>query len=83
MRRFALVAMPILSAVTVLIGLYFLYVGARTVMRGQFVAIGFGFAGFGGVGLILAFALWSVRRQILERLTESPRAEAEPEGDRT
>jgi hypothetical protein len=70
MRRFALVVMPILAAVTVLIGVYFIYVGARTVAAGRYVAIGLGFAGFGAVGLILAYALWSVRRQILVRLIE-------------
>jgi hypothetical protein len=70
MRRFALVIMPILSAVTALIGLYFIYVGIRTVMAARYVAIGFGFAGFGAVGLILAYALWSVRTQILTRLGE-------------
>ncbi|MDQ3949691.1 MAG: hypothetical protein M3282_05040 [Gemmatimonadota bacterium] len=70
MRRFALVVMPILAAVTVLIGLYFIYVGGRTVMMGRYVGIGLGFAGFGAVGLILAYALWSVRRQILARLVE-------------
>jgi hypothetical protein len=70
MRRFALVVMPILAATTVLIGLYFIYVGARTVIAGRYVAIGLGFAGFGGVGLILAYAVWSVRKQILARLLE-------------
>jgi hypothetical protein len=70
MRRFALVVMPILAATTVLIGLYFIYVGARTVIAGRYVAIGLGFAGFGGVGLILAYAAWSVRKQILARLLE-------------
>ena len=70
MRRFALVILPILSAITALIGVYFIFVGARTIVAGRYVAIGFGFAGFGGVGLILAFALWSVRRQILARLGE-------------
>ncbi len=68
MRRFALVVMPFLAGVTVLIGLYFIYVGTRTVIAGRYVAIGLGFAGFGAVGLILAYALWSVRRQILTRL---------------
>ena len=72
MRRFALVVMPILSAVTGLIGVYFIYVGGRTVIAGRYIAIGFAFAGFGGVGLILAFALWSVRRQILARLATEP-----------
>lgn len=67
MRRFALIAMPILSVVTTLIGLYFIYVGARTVMAGRYVAIGLGFAGFGAVGLILAYAVWNVRKQILVR----------------
>ena len=67
MRRFAVVVMPILAAVMSLIGMYFIYVGARTVMAGRYVAIGLGFAGFGAVGLILAFAIWSVRRQILAR----------------
>jgi hypothetical protein len=67
MRRFALVVMPFLAGGTLLIGLYFIYVGARTVMAGRHVAIGFGFAAFGAVGLLLAFALWSVRRQILAR----------------
>jgi hypothetical protein len=70
MRRFALVVMPILAAVTVLIGLYFIYVGTRTVIAGRYVGIGLGFAGFGAVGLILASAVWSVRRQILARLLE-------------
>jgi hypothetical protein len=70
MRRFALVVMPILTAVTTLIGLYFIYVGGRTVVAGRYVAIGLGFAGFGGVGLILAYAVWSVRKQILARLLE-------------
>jgi hypothetical protein len=70
MRRFALVVMPILAATTVLIGFYFIYVGARTVIAGRYVAIGLGFAGFGGVGLILAYAVWSVRTQILARLLE-------------
>jgi tetrahydromethanopterin S-methyltransferase subunit D len=73
MRRFALVVMPILAAVTVLIGLYFIYVGGRTVMMGRYVGIGLGFAGFGAVGLVLAYALWSVRRQILARLVEPGR----------
>jgi hypothetical protein len=68
MRRFALVVMPILSAVTTLIGLYFIYVGARTVIAGRYIAIGFGFAGFGAVGLILAYAVWNVREQMLIRL---------------
>ena len=68
MRRFALVVMPILASVTTLIGLYFLYVGARTVMAGRYVAIGLGFAGFGAVGLILAYAVLSVRQQLLARL---------------
>jgi len=72
MRRFAVVVMPILAAVTALIGLYFVYVGVRTVVAGRYVAIGLGFAGFGGVGLILAFALWSVRRQILARIEPGP-----------
>jgi hypothetical protein len=71
MRRFARLVMPILVGVTTLIGLYFLYVGARTVMIGRYVAIGFGFGGFGAVGLILAYALWSVRQQILARLVEA------------
>ncbi len=70
MRRFALVVMPILVAVTVLIGMYFIYVGTRTVIAGRYVAVGLGFAGFGAVGLILAYALWSVRTQILARLLE-------------
>jgi hypothetical protein len=70
MRRFALVVMPILAAVTVLIGMYFIYVGTRTVIAGRYVAVGLGFAGFGAVGLILAYALWSVRTQILARLLE-------------
>lgn len=70
MRRFALVVMPILTAVTTLIGLYFIYVGGRTVLMGRYIGIGLGFAGFGGVGLILAYALWSVRTQILARLLE-------------
>ena len=70
MRRFAVVVMPILAGVTTLSGVYFIYVGARTVMIGRYVAIGFGFAGFGAVGLILAYALWSVRRQLLARLVE-------------
>jgi hypothetical protein len=72
MRRFALVVMPILSAVTSLIGLYFIYVGARTVFAGRYVAIGFGFAAFGAVGLVLAYAVWSVRKQLLIRL-QAPR----------
>jgi hypothetical protein len=72
MRRFALVVMPILSAVTSLIGLYFIYVGARTVLGGRYVAIGFGFAAFGAVGLVLAYAVWSVRKQLLIRL-QAPR----------
>ena len=70
MRRFALVVMPILAGVTTVIGLYFIYVGGRTVMMGRYVGIGLGFAGFGAVGLILAYALWSVRQQILARLLE-------------
>jgi hypothetical protein len=68
MRRFALVVMPVLTAVTSLIGLYFIYVGTRTVIAGRYIAIGLGFAGFGVVGLILAYAVWSVRTQILVRL---------------
>jgi hypothetical protein len=68
MRRFALVVMPVLTAVTTLIGLYFIYVGARTVFAGRYIAIGFGFAGFGAVGLILAYAVWSVRKQMLMQL---------------
>jgi hypothetical protein len=75
MRRFALVVMPILAAVTTLIGLYFIYVGSRTVIAGRHVAIGLGFAGFGAVGLILAYSLWSVRTQILARLLEPVREE--------
>jgi hypothetical protein len=70
MRRFALVVMPIFTAVTTLIGLYFIYVGGRTVIAGRYVAIGLGFAGFGAVGLILAYAVWSVRKQMLARLLE-------------
>jgi hypothetical protein len=70
MRRFALVVMPIFTAVTTLIGLYFIYVGGRTVVAGRYVAVGLGFAGFGAVGLILAYAVWSVRKQILARLLE-------------
>jgi hypothetical protein len=70
MRRFALVVMPILVAVTSLIGLYFIYVGIRTVIAGRYVAIGLGFAGFGAVGFILALALWNVRRQILLKMEE-------------
>ena len=65
MRRVAVVLIPILSAVTSLIGLYFVYVGLRTMIAGRYVAIGAGFAGFGFVGCILAVALWSLRRQIL------------------
>jgi hypothetical protein len=72
MRRFALVVMPFLAGVTVLIGLYFIYVGARAVMAGRYVAVGFGFAAFGGVGLLLASALWSIRRQILAREQPGP-----------
>ena len=72
MRRFAVVVMPVLVALTSLIGLYFIYVGIRTVIAGRYVGIGLGFAGFGAVGFILAFALWSVRRQILARMSESP-----------
>ncbi|HVE78231.1 MAG TPA: hypothetical protein VNA89_05200 [Gemmatimonadaceae bacterium] len=68
MRRFALVILPLLSAVTVLIGLYFIYVGARTAMAGRYIGIGLAFVGFGGVGLILGYSLWGVRKQILERL---------------
>jgi hypothetical protein len=80
MRRFALVVMPILAAVTILIGLYFIYVGTRTVIAGKFVAIGLGFAGFGAVGLILAAALWSVRKQILTRLLEPAAEESQGRG---
>jgi hypothetical protein len=65
MRRFALVAMPILSVVTILLGLYFLYVGGRIAISGRHVGLGLGFAAFGALGFILAFALWNVRRQIL------------------
>ncbi len=68
MRRFAMIVMPILSAITSLIGLYFIYVGLRTVTAGKYVAIGFGFAVFGAVGLLLGYAMWSVRRQILLRI---------------
>ncbi|MDQ3996331.1 MAG: hypothetical protein M3303_04870 [Gemmatimonadota bacterium] len=70
MRRFAVFVMPILAGVTVLIGLYFIYVGTRTALAGRYIGVGLGFAGFGAVGLILAYALWSVRRQILARLME-------------
>jgi hypothetical protein len=70
MRRFVVVVMPILAAVTILIGLYFIYVGTRIAIAGRHVATGLGFAGFGAVGLILASALWSVRRQMLARLLE-------------
>ena len=70
MRRFAVFVMPILAGVTVLIGLYFIYVGMRTALAGRYIGVGLGFAGFGAVGLILAYALWSVRRQILARLME-------------
>ena len=70
MRRFAAVVMPILTVMTALIGVYFIYVGARTIATGRYTAIGFGFAGFGGVGFILAIALWSVRKQILARMSE-------------
>ena len=72
MRRFAVVVMPILAAITSLVGLYFVYVGVRTVIAGRYVAIGLGFAGFGAVGFILAFALWSLRRQVLTRLGQGP-----------
>ncbi len=65
MRRFVLVVVPILSALTILLGLYFLYVGGRIALAGRHVGIGLGFAGFGALGFILAFALWNVRRQIL------------------
>jgi hypothetical protein len=68
MRRFAIVVMPILAAVMSFIGVYFVYVGVRTVVAGRYVAIGLGFAGFGAVGFILAVALWNVRRQLLSRL---------------
>jgi hypothetical protein len=70
MRGFALVVIPVFAALMSLIGLYFLYVGVRTVMAGRYVGIGLGFAGFGAVGLILAYALWNVRSQILTRLIE-------------
>ena len=70
MRRFALVIMPVLAAVTALIGLYFVYVGMRTVVIGRYVTTGLAFAGFGAVGFVLAVALWSVRRQVLARLDE-------------
>jgi hypothetical protein len=70
MRRFATFVMPILVVVMSLIGLYFMYVGVRTVLAGRYIAIGLGFAGFGGVGFILAVALWNVRRQILTRLAD-------------
>jgi hypothetical protein len=65
MHRFARVVMPLLSAVTTLLGLYFVYVGGRIALDGRHVGIGLGFAGFGVVGLILAYALWNVRRQLL------------------
>jgi hypothetical protein len=68
MRRFALIVIPILSGVTGLIGLYFVYVGLRTAMGGRHVGVGLGFAGFGAAGLILGYALWSVRAQLLGRL---------------
>ena len=72
MRRFALVVIPIFSALTTFIGAYFLYVGGRTVIIGRYVAIGLGFAGFGAVGLIIAYALWNLRTQILARLAGDP-----------
>jgi hypothetical protein len=68
MRRFALLVMPIFSAVPMLIGLYFIYVGARLLLAGRSVGIALGIAGFGAVGFILASAVWSLRRQILVRL---------------
>ena len=68
MRRFALVVMPIFTALPTLIGLYFIYVGARMVIAGRYMGIGLGIAGFGAVGLILAYSVWSVRTQILMRL---------------
>ena len=70
MRRFALVVMPIFAALTSLIGMYFIYVGCRIALSGRNVAIGLGFAAFGAVGFLLAYALWSMRRQILARLVE-------------
>lgn len=70
MRRFALLIMPILSAVTTLIGVYFLLFGIRMIAAGRDVVISLAFAAFGGVGFILALALWNVRRQILARLGE-------------
>ena len=70
MRRFALIAMPIFTAITAVIGIYFGYVGLRMAAAGKYVALGLGFAAFGAVGLILAYALWDVRRQILLRMTD-------------
>jgi hypothetical protein len=70
MRRFALLIMPIISAVTALIGVYFLLFGIRMIAAGRDVVISLAFAAFGGVGFILALALWNARRQILARLGE-------------
>ena len=77
MRRLALVVIPIVGLVTGLVGLYFIYVGGRTIMMGRYIAIGLGFAGFGGVGLILSYAMWSVRRQILVAIAP-PAADDQP-----
>jgi hypothetical protein len=72
MRRFALVVIPILAAATALIGVYFVLVGVRMIVAGRDLVISLAFGAFGGVGFILAFALWSIRRQILTRLGEPP-----------
>jgi hypothetical protein len=65
MRRFAFVVLPLLAAATILFGLYFLYVGARVALSGRHVGLALGLAAFGTLGFLLAYALWSVRRQIL------------------
>jgi hypothetical protein len=70
-RRFALVVMPIFAVVTSLIGVYFIYVGCRIALSGRSVAVGLGFAAFGAAGFLLAYALWSMRRQLLARLGEA------------
>ena len=64
MRRALLIFLSFGAALTSAIGGFYLYVGVRALMAGNATA-GALFAAFGGGGLVLALALWSMRRNLV------------------
>jgi hypothetical protein len=65
MRRIGLYFLPAIAAAAIIFGLFYIWIGIQTIMRGESATAAFLFA-FGIGGLALGSALWSVWRKFFK-----------------